>query len=202
MTQTPRPSLRRAVIALAVCAPLAVAAQVALQLTYRTVGAPMSLLEYGLEGDPTTIRAWFDTLMRDGSYLLLIRAELVDLLWPVALGATIIALVRLVGTWGWDRRPRLAAFMVAWAPLFAVGPMFDLVENALSFAMLTDPDGFSDGVAAAHAVAARLKFGLAVLGATAGLTCTAIVALAPRPAHSNENEPDASVDLSPRGPAG
>lgn len=137
----------------------------------------MPLVVYGLETDPGVLRGWFEQLMTQGTYLLLIRTEAVDLTWAAALGATIICLVRFVGAAGWERRPRLAPLLVAWAPLFAIGPLFDLVENAFSLAMLTDPYGFPDWWALAHGVCARLKFGLAVLAGSIGVGSTIVIAL-------------------------
>ena len=44
------------------------------------------------------------------------------------------------------------------------GAMFDVVENLISFVMLADAEGFSQGVALAYSGAASLKFALITLG--------------------------------------
>ncbi|GAB3756462.1 hypothetical protein GCM10028864_38670 [Microlunatus parietis] len=157
------------------CASAALAAQLWLQATYRQVEAPVALAVYGLETDAATLRGWYADLAERSRLLLLIRTEVVDLLWAVALAATLISLVHLVAGIGARQKPRLTEAMRRWAPLFALGPTFDLIENAFSLAMLTDPAGFPNWWAMAHGTASRLKFGFSALSAVIGLTLTAVV---------------------------
>lgn len=190
------PEVRRASLRVVIGIAAAVGAQVALQSTYRTVEAPFGLATYGLEADPVTLRDWYADLAQADRLRLLARTEVVDLLWPIALSAALVSIVLLVAAVGRDRRPRLAEGLRRWAPLFAIGPAFDLVENAFSIAMITDPAGFPDWWALAHGAAARVKFTGAVVGGVVGLTLTAIVLLSPR-RHSGDPTSDGGSDVEP-----
>uniref|UniRef100_UPI003B3AE900 hypothetical protein n=1 Tax=Pseudactinotalea sp. TaxID=1926260 RepID=UPI003B3AE900 len=170
----------------------------------RQVEAPVALAVYGLENDADTLREWYSRLHEASRLPLLIRSEAVDLLWAVALAATLIALVHLVAQLGATRRPRLAAAMRRWAPLIALGPVFDLVENAFSLAMLTDPAGFPDWWALAHGAAARAKFALSGIGAVVGIALTTIIVWPARrmdrSAARSDHGTDAQQAVSPRPP--
>lgn len=171
------PRTRVLAITFAIAAVGAGLAQLALQVTFRAARHPVSLAQANVEADPAVVRGWYAQLSEQGTYLQFIRAELVDLLWPVMLAIAIVSLYRLVGGLLRDVDPPIAAWLYRWAPVWAVGPAFDLVENAFSLAMLTDPDGFPDWWAIAHVVASWLKLLGSVAAAVVGPTLT-VIALA------------------------
>lgn len=156
---------------------LAAAAQVWLQLTFQQVGHPVSLWAANVEADPTVVRGWYQLLMENGTYLLMIRTEVVDLVWAVCLGVTLVAIYRLVGRLLARVDEPIARGLHRWAPLAALGPAFDLVENAVSLAMLTEPAGFPAAWAVLHATVSWLKVGCSIASAVVGPTL-AVVALA------------------------
>jgi hypothetical protein len=159
---------------------LALLAQLDLQLTFRLVEHPVSLAAANLEADATVVRGWYAVLLEQGTYLQMIRTELVDLLWPIALGAALIALFRFVG--GLLRRvhPPISRVLFRWAPLAAIGPAFDVIENAFSLAMLTDPFGFPAWWSVAHVIASWLKIACSVVAAVVGSTLTIIALVSVR----------------------
>ncbi|QIK73654.1 hypothetical protein G7070_17025 [Propioniciclava coleopterorum] len=186
---TGRPDVRRAGIALAVSLALAAGAQVALQAAYARVDAPLPLLTYGLLDDPGTLRSLYASLQEGGRLGLLIRVEVIDLGWAAALALATTALPRFVGAAGWHRRPRPARWMVRWAALWALPSLCDVVENAFSLAMLTQPGDFPAWWAGAHGLAARAKLAATGLAVLSGLILTTIVAVRPRrrAAHADES---------------
>lgn len=173
----------------AVALVLALLAQWNLQLTFRRVEHPVALGTANLEADPEVVRGWYAQLIEQGTYLQMIRTELVDIPWAILLGATLISLYRFVG--GLLRRihPPVSSWLVRWAPLAAVGPGFDLVENAFSLAMLTDPFGFPDWWALAHVVASWLKIIGAVAAASTGVTLTVIALVSGRRSRKTTDAP-------------
>lgn len=159
---------------------LALLAQVNLQLTFRLVEHPVALAATNLESDPDVVRAWFALLMERGTYLYIVRTELVDIPWAILFGSALVALYRFVGGLLRGTHAPIAAGLVRWAPLAAIGPAFDIVENAFSLAMLTDPFGFPDWWAAAHVVASWSKIAGSVASALVGPTLTAIALVSAR----------------------
>lgn len=145
---TSLPANRRLVLQFALALLLALAAQVNLQLTFRLVHHPVPLGLANLEADPEVVRSWYRLLREQGTYLQMIRTELVDLLWALALGVALVTMCRAIGGLLRRAHPPIAGLLVRWAPLAAIGPVCDLIENAFSLAMLTDPWGFPGVVGA------------------------------------------------------
>lgn len=174
---------------------LTLLAQVALRLTFRLVGHPVSLDAANLEADPEVVRGWYALLLDQGTYLQMIRTELVDIPWAILLGLTLVALYRLVGGLLRSVHPTIAALLFRWAPLAAIGPAFDVVENVFSLAMLTDPFGFPDWWSTAHVVAAWLKIAGVVAAATVGPTLSVIALVSAR---RTRKAADARQALPPR----
>lgn len=81
-----------------------------------------------------------------------------------------------------------------WAPLAAIGPVCDLIENAFSLAMLTDPWGFPEWWALAHVLASWAKIAGAVGMAVTGTTLTVIALLI---AHRRRKALDAGSAVPP-----
>lgn len=173
---------------------LAVLAQLNLQRTFRAVEHPVGLGAANLEADPEVVRGWYGLLIEQGTYLQMVRTELVDVPWAVLLGATLVTLYRFVGGLLRGLHPPISWVLVRWAPAAAVGPAFDVVENAFSLAMLTDPFGFPGWWAAAHAAASWAKLAGSAAAAVAGptLTVTALVG-----AHRMRKAMDAPQALPP-----
>lgn len=158
----------------AVTALAAAGVQLWLQATFRLVDHPVPLAQANLEAEPAVVRGWYEQLMAQGTYLQFVRTELVDLFWPVCLGAALVSLYRLIGGLVRELHPPIARLLFRLAPFAAVGPAFDVVENGFSLAMLTDPSGFPDWWASAHVAASWCKLAGSALAAVAGSTLTVI----------------------------
>lgn len=170
-------------------------AQLALQLAFRQVRHPVPLGAANLEPDAEVVRGWYSVLIEQGTYLWMIRTELVDLVWPVMLALAIVSLYRLVAGLLRGIDPPISRWLYRWAPVWLVGPAFDIVENAFSLAMLTDPFGFPDWWAVAHVAASWVKIAGSVASAVVGPTLT-VVALARR--RRGRRASDGREALSPR----
>lgn len=139
-----------------------------LHATFELVGHPVSLNEANGEPSAAVQREWYGRLVQQGTLGLMIRTELIDTLWAASLACVVVGVNRLAA--GLLRRwsPGVAAVALALAPLGALAPAIDVAENVCSLVMLTDPFGFPDGWAAAHAGLSRAKgIGIA-LSATVG----------------------------------
>lgn len=154
----------------------ALAAQVTLQRTFAAVNHPVALAAANAESDPQTVRAWYAQLMDQGTYLQMVRTESVDLLWAVALGAAVVALYRFIAGMVQSVDEPISMLLFRLAPLAALGPACDLLENAFSLGMLTDPDGFPGWWPAAQTVLHWTKLSLAVASALVGVGL-AVIAL-------------------------
>lgn len=158
----------------------ALTAQVNLQWTFAQVDHAVSLFQASIEGDATVLRGWYAQLVEQDTYLGMIRTELVDLPWAIVLGCTLVALYRLVGGLLRNLHPTISTWMFRYAPLAAIGPALDLVENAFSLAMLTDPFTFPDWWASAHGAASVAKLAGSIAAATVGPTLTLIAVARPQ----------------------
>ncbi len=182
------PSVRARAATFATTLSLALLAQLALQLTFRQVRHPVPLSAANLEADVEVVRGWYARLLEQGTYLQMIRTELVDVVWAVLLGLTLVAIYRLVGALLRQVHPPIAAGLVRWAPLAVTGPAFDLIENAFSLAMLTDPYGFPAWWAGAHVAASWVKIVGCVLSALVGPTLTVVALRRGRRAREAAND--------------
>lgn len=192
-TRMPRNStLGLAVGAAAVGAALV---QFNLQQTFAAVKHPVPLGAANLEADVQVVRGWYRILMEQGTYLQMVRTELVDLAWPLLLGATIVLIYRFTAGLLRTVHPPISAWLYRWAPIWAIGPVFDLLENGFSLAMLTDPFGFPDWWAVAHVAASWSKIVGSVAAAIVGPTLAVIALVTARRARKAT---DAQQALSPR----
>lgn len=166
---------------------LALLAQLNLQLTFRLVGHPVPLGAANLEPDPEVVRGWYALLIEQGTYLQMVRTELVDILWAILLGFAVVTLNRFVGGLLRNVHRPIASLLVRWAPLAAAGPAFDVVENIFSLAMLTDPFGFPAWWSFAHAAASWAKIVTAIAAPAIGLTLTGMALVIARGRRRAEN---------------
>lgn len=192
-----RLSTRMIGILLAAALAVALAFQVNLQLTFRQVRHPVALNTANLEPNPEVVRGWYRVLIEQDTYLQMIRTELVDIPWAVALAVTLVLVQSFAAVLLRHRAPRASAFLFRWTPLCALGPAFDVVENLFSLAMLTDPWAFPDVLAASHTVASYIKFSLIAITSVGGLTVT-IVAAVRGPGASEAGATNEREALSPR----
>lgn len=168
------PALGTLFLVFLVAVALLLLAQALVRRTFAGVNHPVTLNEANAEADPAVVRGWYQQLMEQGTYLQMVRTEVVDLLFAVALGLAVTAFVRLLGVALVPAHERIGRFLFAWAPAFALSAPVDLVENAFSLAMLTDPLDFPDWWAGAHAALSVVKYAFAIASPVVGFSLAGV----------------------------
>lgn len=156
---------------------VALACQLWMQATFREVRHPVALGPANLEPDPGVVREWYGVLVEQGTYLQMIRTELVDSVWATSLAIATWLLPCLFAALLRRRSPDVSAFLLRWSPLFALAGVLDLVENGISLVMLTDPWGFPDVLAPLHAGVSVAKLSAAIATPVVGLSLSAYGAI-------------------------
>jgi hypothetical protein len=175
VTSTPR-----LVVGFGTAVAAAVAAQVWLQATFASVRHPASLATANTTGDPAVVRGWYATLVEQGTLSRMVATELVDLAWIAALAAVLVLGTTLAARGVRRRSPQLSGMLARAAPWTALAPGLDLLENALSLVMLSNPHGFPDALAPAHAAVSWAKLA-AVVAVPATLGVLTVGTLIRRP---------------------
>lgn len=152
-------------VGLAIAAIAAVLAQVLLQRSFAAVDHPVSLAEANITADAATVRGWYRVLVGQGTLDQLVFTERIDYLWMIALGTTVVLATLLAARLLRFRNPLASRRLRRLAPWTALAPGIDGVENVLSLIMLSDPFGFPDHLAVAHAWISRLKLAAILLAA-------------------------------------
>ncbi|MHA6628795.1 hypothetical protein ACU61A_25425 [Pseudonocardia sichuanensis] len=158
---------------LAAAVVMAVVAQVLLQSVFATVRHPVALGVANTTGDAELVRSWHRRLLAQGTLEEMVATELVDLLWIAALAAVAVLATALAARLLAPHDPWGASVLRRSAPWTALAPGLDLLENALSLAMLADPLGFPAWLAAAHASVSRAKLA-AVVAVAVGVPAFAL----------------------------
>lgn len=145
---------------------VAIGGQAALQLMFAQVRHPVPLAVANLTGDPDTLRGWYRVLVEQGTLDRMVITEIVDYLWMAGLGACLVLVTLLAAELLRRRNPPARLRLRQIAPWMIAAPVVDTIENALSLIMLSDPVGFPDPLAYAHATASVIKTVAAVTSAT------------------------------------
>ncbi|WP_152364396.1 hypothetical protein [Microlunatus speluncae] len=145
---------------------VAVGGQVALQASFARVRHPESLATANLTADAETVRGWYQQLAAQGTLDQMIITETVDYLWMAGLAASLVLVTFLAAALVRRRHSKAAARLHRLAPAMIAAPALDAVENALSLIMLSDPVGFPDPLAYAHAGVSMIKVVAAIGSAT------------------------------------
>lgn len=159
---------------LAAAVAVAGAGQVWLQATFATVGHPVSLGVANTTADAEVVRSWYRQLLAQDTLDRMVMTELVDVVWVAGVVAVAVLGTALAARALERRDPRGAHVLRRLAPWTALAPGLDLVENALSLALLSDPLGFPAPLAAAHAAVAWAKLA-AMVAVGVGVPAFALV---------------------------
>ncbi len=146
---------------------------VRLRRLYNATGYPVSFAEGQTTFSAATVKEHLAVLVARGTlqdYAAVQRFDYLFIAWLAAAGVLIGSLV-----------VRLASARTAWFGhvaiiAFVVGPLFDALENLVSFGMIADPAGFPDHLALVHSTLAVLKFVSLAVGLLAVLIGFAAVA--------------------------
>ena len=130
-----------------------------------------------------TIKGYYQTMIDAGTLDIYWQTQFIDFGFIVAIfciglftGALVARFAR-VGSWG-RKLGRFAAFAII------MGALCDVIENLISFVMLSNPVNFQHWIALPYSGFAALKFlliTLGVFGVLASILMTAIGRLAQRP---------------------
>ncbi|WP_232668726.1 hypothetical protein [Pseudonocardia sp. TRM90224] len=145
---------------------LAAVGQVLVQRTFAEVRHPVTLAEANLTFDAATVRGHYQVLVAQGTLPRMVATELVDFIWSVGLASSLIMIVLTVAALLRHRNPAGSRRLRRMAPLMALAPACDVVENSVSLMMLSDPFGFPEVLAPLHAGFSVAKLTLAAASAT------------------------------------
>jgi hypothetical protein len=160
-----RPSTPVLLTLLAAAVTVAVLGQVWLQATFATVRHPVPLGVANTTADPATVRGWYRALIDQGTLDRMVATELVDLMWIVGVSGSVVLLTLVAARLLEHRNPPAAHLLRRLAPWTALAPGLDVIENAISLAMLVRPLDVAAALAIGHAVVSWLKLvGMAGVG--------------------------------------
>ncbi len=145
---------------------LAVLGQILVQRTFAGVRHPVTLAEANLGFDAETVRGHYRVLAAQGTLDRMVATELVDVIWSVGLAASLTMIVLTAAALLRHRNPAGSRRLRRMAPLMALAPACDVVENSVSLVMLSDPFGFPEVLAPLHAGFSVAKLTFAAASAT------------------------------------
>lgn len=142
---------------------LAAGGYIAVETSFAATHYPVSLLEGQLAFSGSAIKSHYAALLAQGTFDRFVLTQIIDFVWIIGLMLTLffahIAIAR--GQPAGSKWQRLALRLAVVAPLIAAS---DALENAVSFFMLADPQGFPDWLAPLYSGLAAVKWSWAVLG--------------------------------------
>lgn len=127
-----------------------------LDASYAASGYPVDYATGQLAFSAARIESYYAAMAQGGTLDVYLRTQVIDFSFI----ASVMLLALLLGTLvarlgGWARGLGLAASVLGIA-----GAGFDVLENLLSFVLLSDPDDIAQGWALAYSSAAAVKFAL------------------------------------------
>ncbi len=142
-----------------------------LDAAYAASRFPVPYWQAQLSFDHEKLKGWYAFLIKNQTLDLYVHTQWIDFIFIATVlilhTAFLLALSRAVPAHSNARRALIVA-----APLSAIAPLADAVENGISFIMLANPTGFEPLLAIAYSSAAAIKFGMftfAYLAASGGL---------------------------------
>ncbi len=142
-----------------------------LDAAYAASRFPVPYWQAQLSFDHEKLKGWYAFLIENQTLDLYVHTQWVDFIFIATVlilhTAFLLALSRAVPLQSTARRVLIVA-----APLSAIAPLADAVENGISFIMLANPTGFEPLLAIAYSSAAAIKFGMftfAYVAASGGL---------------------------------
>lgn len=151
----------------------------ALNAAYAASKFPVPYWQAQLSFDHLKLKGWYATLIEQGNLGLYFQAQYVDFLFILSVlvlhAATLIVVARL------HPAGSRSSSMMLWAAfLSALAPIFDTLENFVSFIMLAQPFSFEPALAIVYSSLAAGKFVMftfAYLAAPIGLVWALYLAL-------------------------
>jgi hypothetical protein len=150
-----------------------------LTTAYAASGFPVPYWQAQLSFDHLKLKGWYATLIEHGSLGLYLQAQYVDFLFIASVlvlhAAVLIVVARLH-----PMASRSSEIMLWAALLSAFAPIFDALENLVSFVMLSEPLSFEPALALDYSSLAAGKFAMfsfAYLAAPIGLVWALYIAL-------------------------
>ncbi len=130
-----------------------------LDAAYAASRFPVPYWQAQLSFDHEKLKGWYAFLIKNQTLDLYVHTQLIDFIFIATVlilhTAFLLALSRAVPVQSTARRALIVA-----APLSAIAPLADAVENGISFIMLANPTGFEPILAIAYSCAAAIKFGM------------------------------------------
>jgi hypothetical protein len=142
-----------------------------LNAAYAASGFPVPYWQAQLSFDHLKIKGWYATLIAQGGIGPYLQAQYVDFLFIASVFVMHAAWLTLVARLH-PFASRSQKVMLGAALLSTLAPVFDTLENLVSFAMLADPLNFQPALALVYSSLAAGKFAMftfAYLAATVGL---------------------------------
>jgi len=132
--------------------------QTVLDTFYARSGYPVPYYRGQLSFSADRLEGWYAAMLDAGTLDVYRQTQLVDFGFIAATALFFTALLAVVARAfpAGHRGRRLATALV---PLGLAAPLFDVIENLVSFVMLADPTEISQPVAIAYSCAAAVKFG-------------------------------------------
>lgn len=128
---------------------------------------PVPYFEAQLSFDASRLKGWYAYLMERNTLGLYVQTQNIDFIFIVS----VLALHFLALMWVsrlFSVGSRLRRWMVAAALLSSLAPLFDALENLVSYVMLGDPARFADGWALLYSSFAAAKFAMFTFAYVAG----------------------------------
>ncbi|MCB1995525.1 MAG: hypothetical protein H6933_05915 [Burkholderiaceae bacterium] len=130
-----------------------------LNAAYAASGFPVPYWEAQLSFDHLKLKAWYQGLLDQGGIGPYLHAQTVDFLFIASVLVLHMAALVLVSRMH-PAASRGRSMMVWAALLSALAPLFDALENGVSFFMLADPLSFAPGLAMLYSTLAAAKFAM------------------------------------------
>jgi hypothetical protein len=169
------------------------ASQTVLDAFYARSGYPVPYYEGQLSFSADRLRGWYSAMEANGTLGVYWQTQFVDFAFIAATMLFFVMLLAAVArVFPPDSGGRRFAGRIIWLGL--AGPLFDVVENLLSFLMLPDPGSISPIVAMLYSSAAALKFAAFIavyLWTVIGLSAAVMLRLRAR---TNTTELSASAE--------
>jgi hypothetical protein len=142
-----------------------------LDAAYAASRFPVPYWQAQLSFDHEKLKGWYEFLIKNQTLDLYVHTQFVDFIFIASVlilhTAFLLALSRAVPAHSNVRRALILA-----APISAIAPLADAVENGISFIMLANPTDFEPLLAIAYSCAAAIKFAMftfAYLAAVGGV---------------------------------
>jgi hypothetical protein len=124
---------------------------------YARSGYPVAYYAGQLSFSATKLERYYTTMRERGTLEVYVQTQIVDFAFIAATALAFVGSLLLVAR-AFPAGHRGRRFMTVLVPLALVAPVFDSLENLISFVMLRNPASISPPVAVAYSTMAAVKF--------------------------------------------